>query len=234
MQQPPIDPYESAEQMYAAAANRFCEVVSTRAAGGIPVRISLSGGSTPRRLYQILAGRDLPWSQIHWFWGDERNVDPSHEESNFRMVREALLDPIGAPQANVHAVPVNIGDPQSAALRYQQTLHDHFPGDSFPLWDLVLLGMGDDAHTASLFPGTAAVDDCESWFVANWVEKFDSYRYTLTASAINSARECWFLVSGPGKREAMTRVLSDHREPRLYPSQLITPTRWFVTQDAFP
>ncbi len=230
----PIKPFESLEQLYAEAANRFCEVVSSRAASGAPVRISLSGGSTPQRLYHMLAKRDLPWSQIHWFWGDERNVDPDHKDSNYRMVREALLDPIGASKANVHAVPVDRDDPQAAALRYQTTLREHFPGDSFPAWDLALLGMGDDAHTASLFPGTNAIDDQQNWFVANWVQKFDSFRYTLTAPAINSALECWFLVTGAGKRDALTRVMSDDQNPHLYPAQLITPTRWFVTRDACP
>jgi 6-phosphogluconolactonase len=180
----------------------------------------------------MLAGRDLPWSQVHWFWGDERNVGPSHQESNYRMVREALLDPIGASDANVHAVPVDVENPHATALRYQQTLRDHFPGDAPPQWDVILLGMGDDAHTASLFPGTRAIDDEQNWFVANWVEKFGSFRYTLTPTAINSGRERWFLVTGGGKKEAMSHVLSPHRDPHLFPSQLISPTRWFVTQDA--
>ena len=92
--------------------------------------------------------------------------------------------------------------------------------------------MGDDAHTASLFPGTKALDQMDRWFVENWVEKFDAFRYTLTAPAINSAKRIWFLVSGPGKQAAMAQVLGERAQPQVYPSQLIRPTRWFVTRDA--
>ncbi len=227
-----IQPYEHLDQLHVAAANAFCELVDeTLAAKGI-VRVSLSGGSTPKRLYELLSLRDLPWDKIHWFWGDERNVPSDHADSNARMVREALLDRVGVPQTNIHTVPVDVNDPQSAAAAYEQTLRQHFPGDEYPKWDLALLGMGDDAHTASLFPETKALDQQECWFVANWVEKFGAFRYTLTAPAINSAKQSWFLVAGEGKREAVSHVLSDVREPHMYPSQLIRPTRWFITRDA--
>ena len=227
-----IQPYEHLDQLHEAAANAFCELVDeTLAAKGV-VRVSLSGGSTPKRLYELLSQRDLPWDKIHWFWGDERNVPSDHADSNARMVREALLDRVAVPETNIHTVPVDVDDPQSAAAAYEQTLRQHFPADEFPKWDLALLGMGDDAHTASLFPDTKALDEKQRWFVENWVEKFGAFRYTLTAPAINSAKQSWFLVAGEGKREAVSHVLSTAREPRLYPSQLIRSTRWFITQDA--
>ena len=227
-----IQPINSLDELYDEATRRFCELVRDRARLADRVRISLSGGSTPRRLYERISQQDLPWDQVHWFWGDERNVPHDHQDSNFAMVKAALLDRIDASSENVHAVPVDVDDPPSAALQYEQTLQTHFADQPYPAWDLVLLGMGDDAHTASLFPDTPALDCEDRWFVENWVEKFDAHRYTLTAPAINSGKEIWFLVSGEGKRAALANVLATRQEPNRYPSQLIRPTRWLVTKDA--
>lgn len=212
----------------------------TIAARGV-FRVSLSGGSTPKRLYEELATSDLDFARVQWFWGDERNVPHDHADSNFRMVNTALLKPANIDSANVFPVPVDIDNPAAAAINYEATLRRQFAspeavdeaGD-FPAWDLVLLGLGDDAHTASLFPKTSALDVSDRWFVENWVEKFAAYRYTLTAPAINSGREIWFLISGSGKKEAVGRIMGDDRDFRLYPSQLIRPTRFFVTSDALP
>jgi 6-phosphogluconolactonase len=228
-----IQPFDQLQQLHDAAANAFCDAVQETLATSEVFRVSLSGGSTPRRLYELLAERDLPWDKIHWFWGDERNVPHDDVDSNARMVDEALLYVVPAPEANVHKVPVRIEDPASAAITYEQTLREHFSGDRFPAWDLALLGMGDDGHTASLFPDTLALDEQERWFVENWVEKFNAFRYTLTAPAINSAKRSWFLISGSGKKEAMEHVLGEASQPHMYPSQLICPTRWFVTRDAW-
>jgi 6-phosphogluconolactonase len=227
-----IKPYDRLEQLHESATDAFCELVNRTLETSDIVRISLSGGSTPKRLYELLSKRDLPWDKIHWFWGDERNVPHDDLESNARMVREALLDRVGAADENIHTVPVNIQDPASAAMAYETTLREHFPLADFPRWDLALLGMGDDAHTASLFPETKALDQLERWFVENWVEKFNAFRYTLTAPAINSAKQSWFLVAGSDKREALSQVLTGPTYPRLLPAQSICPTRWFVTKDA--
>lgn len=220
----------------------------TTAARGV-FRVSLSGGSTPKRLYEELATSDLDLSRVQWFWGDERNVPHDHADSNFRMVNTALLKPANIDSANVFPVPVDVDNPAVAAINYEVALRHQFgsavggvqandgSGDAasdFPAWDLVLLGLGDDAHTASLFPETSALDVCDRWFVENWVEKFAAYRYTLTAPAINSGREIWFLISGCGKKEAVGRIMGDERDIRLYPSQLIHPTRFFITSDALP
>lgn len=227
-----IEPYESTEHLHRAVTDAIAELIRQAVAERGQCRISLSGGSTPRGVYERLAGRDLPWSNIHWFWGDERNVPPDDPESNYRMVCEAMLNHVPAPVANIFPVPVNIADPAAAAIEYEQSLKDVFGAS--PVWDLVLLGMGDDAHTASLFPATAALEQSERIFVENWVEKFDAYRYTLTAPAINTGREIWFLVAGEAKRDALAQVLGNERNPQQYPSQLIHPTRWFVTRDAHP
>jgi 6-phosphogluconolactonase len=228
-----IKPYDTLADLHQAIAAAFCERVHACLSSREVFTVALSGGSTPRTLYEMLSQRDLPWDRIHWFWGDERNVLPESDDSNYRMVRRALLDHVAVPLANIHAVNVNIADPAQAARAYESSLRDFFTGQPFPMWDLALLGMGDDAHTASLFPHTPAIDETDRWFVENWVEKFAAYRYTLTAPAINSGREIWFLVAGQAKRTALTQVLSTERQPNLYPAQLIKPTRWFVTADAW-
>lgn len=210
-------------------------------------RVALSGGSTPRRLYEALAHSDLDWSRLRLFWGDERNVPQDDAQSNYRMVAETLLRPAGVPPQSVFPVPVDVAQPAAAAHRYEATLRQQFgqsptgpgdgaPGDaSLPHWDLVLLGLGDDVHTASLFPQTRALQVRDRWFVENWVEKFSTYRYTLTAPAINSGRQIWFLVSGQSKREALGKLLDRSVEdPHRYPAQLIRPTGVFATADAFP
>lgn len=229
-----IQPYASLDALHQATADAFCQAVTKSLAEKETFSVSLSGGSTPKRLYEILATRDLPWDRIHWFWGDERNVPADHDDSNQRMVRQAMLGPAGVAEPNIHAVDVRVDDPVGTAAAYQDTLKSFFAGQEFPAWDLVLLGMGDDAHTASLFPETKALDETGAWFVENWVPKFDAFRYTLTAPAITSGRNIWFLIAGANKQTAMGQVLGDDRKPALYPSQLITPTQWFVTADAMP
>jgi len=239
----PITPYDSADTLLADLVDAFVDLAKASILQRGVFRVSLSGGSTPKRLYESLAKTDLDFSRVHWFWGDERNVPQDHPESNFRMVDQAMLKPAGVAADCIFAVPVDVADPAAAARDYESALRRQFAGammthptgtESFPAWDLVLLGMGDDAHTASLFPDTAALDVHDRWFVENWVEKFAAYRYTLTAPAINSGRQIWFLITGVSKREAVARVLGVERNPRIYPSQLIRPTRYFITSDALP
>ncbi len=229
-----IKPFETLAPLHQAAVDAFCELAKQCAEANGRFSVSLSGGSTPKRVYEMLSECDLPWDKIHWFWGDERNVPQDHSDSNFRMVSEALLSRVAIPASNVHGVNVNQENPSAAAAEYEQTLRQHFAGDEFPQWDLALLGMGDDAHTASLFPETAAIDESSKWFVENWVPKFDAFRYTLTAPAINSAKQVWFMVAGENKQQALANVFGDERKPTQFPSQLIQPTRWFVTSNAMP
>ena len=231
---PSIKPYLDVPTLQSELVDSFCELAheSVRTQGRF--RVSLSGGSTPKVLYQRLAERDLPWDKIDWFWGDERNVPHDHEDSNYRMVRHALLQHIPSIESkNIHAVPVDVESPAAAAAHYDQHLKSQFHSE-WPQWDLVLLGMGDDAHTASLFPNTDALYESNKWFVENWVPKFDAFRYTLTVPAINSGKEIWFIITGSAKQSAMSNVLSDSRDHQKYPSQMIRPSRWFVSADAMP
>ena len=228
----PLNRFDELPQLHASVVESFCELAKQTIADQGRFSVSLSGGSTPKRIYELLREQDLPWDGIHWFWGDERNVPHDHTDSNCRMVHEALLNHVPVPKENIHPVPVNVADPKAAAESYEATLRSHFAEDSFPRWDLALLGMGDDAHTASLFPGTVALSENTRWFVENWVEKFDAFRYTMTAPAINSAERIWFLVSGSNKQDAIANVFSNQDKPNEYPSQLIQEAKWYITNDA--
>lgn len=239
----PLHLFPSTDELSVAVADAFCHCAADAIGQRGLFRVSLSGGSTPKKLYELLAKRDLDWDHIHWFWGDERNVPHDHADSNYRMVREALLNHLPAEQVHAYPVPVDPNDPAATARQYEATMKEAFAGDEFPQWDLALLGMGDDAHTASLFPGTKAIDEQGRWFVENHVEKFDAYRYTLTARAINSARQRWFLIAGANKQTALAQVWKADPERTeagkiaatqvdQYPSQLIKSPTWFVTQDA--
>lgn len=191
--------------------------------------VALSGGSTPRALYELLAGDEfrslVPWSNAHLFWGDERWVPPDHAESNYRMARQALLDRSPIPAGNVHRMPTEHEDPAGAAAEYARTLKAFFrvPAGELPRFDLILLGMGEDGHTASLFPGTAALGESQRWVMANYVEKLGTYRLTLTVPVINQAANVVFLVSGNSKAAVIRDVLEGEYQPHRLPSQLIRP-----------
>jgi len=185
----------------------------------------LSGGSTPRRLYTGLAASEqqqgLDWGNIHLFFGDERHVPPDHPESNFKMVQETLLSKIPIPQSCIHRVRAEL-DPRLAAFNYEDELRRFFEGE-WPRFDLVFLGMGDDGHTASLFPSTAGLNEEHRWFVANYVPKLGEWRLTLTKNAINAACNIVVLVSGQSKAEMISTVLSEDASQKRKPIQLISP-----------
>ena len=180
-----------------------------------PVRIALSGGSTPRRTYQELAGPRLvsrfPWPRVHWFWGDERFVPPDHPDSNFRMVREAMLDDAPVPPANIHAIPTVGLSPEDAAAAYEAELRHAYGQAELaanrPLFHVSLLGLGEDGHTASLLPGEPALAERTRW-VATVAHGRPETRITLTYPAIDSSRHIAFLVSGVGKRKILRAVLA--------------------------
>lgn len=189
--------------------------------------VVLSGGSTPRPLYRRLAGEPLrgeaPWDRTHLFWGDERTVPPDHWESNYRSAMEELIAPLGLDPARVHRMEGEI-EPEDAAARYEAGLRLFFGERSAdPVFDLVLLGIGEDGHTASLFPGTAAVGETCRWVVANEVPRLGVVRLTLTAPLMNTARRILFLVSGAGKAGILREVLDGPRDPLRLPAQLIAP-----------
>jgi 6-phosphogluconolactonase len=200
--------------------------------------VALSGGNTPRALYALLAAEykdKLPWSKTHIFFGDERSVPPDHPESNFRMANEALLSKISIPAENVHRVRTELG-PEAAAEDYERQLRLEFSltGDALPRFDLILLGLGYDGHTASLFPGSAALEDKSRLAVANWVEKFNTFRITLTYPVLNHAAEDVFLVSGARKAQVLQEALKSPETK--YPAQRVQPENgrllWLVDQDA--
>jgi 6-phosphogluconolactonase len=208
-----------------------------------PVTIALSGGSTPRGLHSLLANeptlRDrLPWHDLHFFWGDERHVPPDHPQSNYRMAYDTLLSLVPVPSENIHRVLAEEPDAALAAEKYEQELLAFFglEADQLPRFDCILLGMGPDGHTASLFPETAALHETKRLVVANWVEKFKTYRITLTVPVLNHADLVVFLVSGVEKAETLKEVLQGHFRPDRFPAQLIRPVHgrllWLVDQAA--
>ncbi len=236
----------NAEEVAIAATEWLIETIQECIAARGSCSIALSGGSTPKRLYQLIAENEtksVDWSLVTLIMGDERNVPHEHVDSNYRMVREAWLDrldPIAAPKTVPHVLPVaiKVNAPERAAADYEKLLKATLLDDSedkdsdAPAIDIVLLGLGDDAHTASLFPETEALNESRRLFVANFVPKFSAYRLTLTAPMINAARNIAFLVCGPSKRPAVDVVLHGPRHPDEYPAQLIEPKLgrlwWFL------
>lgn len=199
--------------------------------------VALSGGSTPRMLYAGLAEHanheNVSWPDIHLFFGDERHVPPDHPGSNFRMVHEALLSKVPIPAGNIHRVMTEL-DPRLAAFNYEEDLRAHFD-TPWPRFDLVLLGMGTDGHTASLFPKTAGLDEEQRWFVANYVPEQQVWRLTLTRHAINAARIIVVLVSGQSKADMLSEALTGVYDPEHIPVQMISPVDgemiWLIDQD---
>jgi 6-phosphogluconolactonase len=217
-----------------ALARRAADLFVTEARAAIDARgrfaVALSGGSTPRALYALLATDAalhdaIAWDRVYLFWGDERHVPPEHEQSNYRMVREALLDRVRIPPENVHRIAGEISDADAAAHAYQAELRAFFglAGSDLPRLDLVLLGLGADAHTASLFPGAARTLERHDLVVAHWVESAKAYRVSLTAPVLNAARTIAFVVGGADKARAVQQVLDGVRDPLRYPAQLIEP-----------
>lgn len=205
--------------------------------------VALSGGTTPARLYQRL-GREpavrnrLPWDRIHFFWGDERHVPPDHPQSNYHMACDTLFAFAPVPAQNIHRISAEEPDAVLAAETYERELSSFFdlgPGQ-LPRFDCILLGMGPDGHTASLFPGTDALHESKRLVVANWVEKFQTHRITLTAPVLNNAELIIFLVSGREKAEILGEILEGDYHPDLLPAQLIRPEKgrllWLVDQAA--
>jgi 6-phosphogluconolactonase len=203
--------------------------------------VCLSGGTTPRRVYECLAEPQIatrfPWRRVHWFWGDERFVPHTHPDSNFRMVKQALISQAPVPSANVHPVPVEGLSPQRAALAYEETLKRHYGDERLapdrPLFHLTLLGIGADGHTASLFPGHVALTE-QRRLVAAVVGPMPEPRITLTYPALDSSRDVAFLVTGESKRDVLARVRAGDI---TLPAARIRPIgrlHWFADRAAAP
>lgn len=226
------------EELSRAAAELFAKSAHRAVAEQGRFSALLSGGETPRRAYELLAREPLcsriPWQGVHLFWGDERCVPATDRASNFRMARNAFLDRVPLPGAQIHPI-VCDGEAEEAASRYETLLRNHFrSGDA--RFDLVLLGLGEDGHTASLFPGSPLLDERERWVMPSPGGHEGIMRLTLTLPALNRARLVLVLVAGAGKADVLRRVLEEPPPPRPLPAQLIAPTRgevvWLVDRQA--
>ncbi|GAB3696656.1 6-phosphogluconolactonase [Spirosoma flavus] len=200
--------------------------------------IALSGGSTPKALHELLAkspyAEQIPWAQLHLFWGDERYVPIDDPQNNAGMAYDTLLGHVYTPEEQIHVWRTDLS-PEEAAADYDRILHAYF-GETGPTFDLILLGMGDDGHTLSLFPGTDVVHETTAWTKAYFLTKQDMYRLTITAPVANRAKCVLFLVAGPQKAAPLKEVLEGEFNPDVYPSQVIKPVDgelvWMVDEKA--
>ena len=197
--------------------------------------IALSGGSTPKPLYEAIAAQQLPWDKIHVFWGDERYVPPDHPDSNQLMARRAWLDSVDIPAQNVHPMPTDDADPADAARKYEAHLAEffHLKTGEFPALDVILLGMGDDGHTASLFPHTEALQVRDRVITVG--SKDGQPRITFTAPTINHGRCVMFVVAGANKRAALAEIFAPEADELSYPSRLVQPQGelwWLLDREA--
>ncbi len=213
-----------------AAAALFADSASAAVAARGRARVAISGGSTPKAMFALLADpsqrflTQVPWEALDLFWVDERCVPPDDADSNFRMTSEAMLSKVPLPSAQVYRMEGEL-DPEIAASRYESALRNAFrlEGAETPTFDLILLGMGDDGHTASLFPHTAALDEIARLVMANHVPQKETWRITLTWPVINQGREVAFLIEGKAKTDVLHDVLLGSYDPEIRPSQLIRP-----------
>ena len=225
-----IEIFSNPDELARAAAKHFV--------ARSPLTVALSGGSTPKLLYHLLADPNKPfreqvaWPTIHFFWSDERHVPPDHPDSNYRMANEALLSHVPVTKENVHRIPSENPTAAEAARDYEQTLID-VSNSTLPRLDLILLGLGPDGHTASIFPGSEVLHETNRLVAAPWVEKLKTYRITMTLPLINNAASVLFLVSGSEKAEIVHDVLEG---PKQYPAQYVNPTNgellWMLDKDA--
>jgi len=229
---------DSKPELVKAAAEKMIDVIAAAIKERGRCALALAGGSTPRDVYALLATEKyrsrVDWADVFLFWGDERCVPPDHPDSNFRMVNESLLANVSIPPANVFRMRGEI-DPAKAASEYEKQLENFF-GEKIPQFDLILLGLGEDGHTASLFPGTNALDETQRWAISVFVPKFNSYRMTLTLRVINNARHVVFIVSGRSKSKIIPRVINSEEQIKELPATFVRPLNgeldWMLDAEA--
>ncbi len=229
------------QELFSAAAEEVVSAATDAVAQRGRFTIALSGGSTPKGLFNLLATNALtvlPWDRMFFFWGDERHVPPTDPDSNYRMAQETMLSKVPVPPGNVFRMAAENPDAEAVAEDYEKTLWKFFelePGQ-IPVFDLILLGMGPDGHTASLFPGTAGLQEKSRLVIANWVEKMKTSRLTFTLPVLNAARCVAFLVSGTDKAAVLRTVLEEDVPGEQYPAKLVRPTDgkliWLVDRAA--
>jgi 6-phosphogluconolactonase len=233
---------QNTEDLYLQVASLFTDVANEAIAKQGRFTVALSGGSTPKGVYSLLAqgeprSQPIAWPYVHVFWGDERCVPPDHSESNYRMAHEALLSRVPIPPQNIHRIQTELA-PLEAAYNYERELRAVFSleANTFPCFDLVLLGMGPDGHTASLFPKTSGLQEEHRLVVAHYVDTLASWRVSLSAPALNAAAQVVFLISGGDKALTLKEVLEGPSQPDRLPVQRICPVhgtlQWFVEQAA--
>ena len=235
------DPAALARAAAAETADRLAQAVAARGSA----TIALAGGSTPKVLYRLLVEDEglraqLPWAQTHFFFGDERHVPPDHTDSNYRMASEAMLaravkDGL-LPEANIHRIPAEMASARGAAESYAAEIQAHFGGEAMPAFDVILLGMGPDGHTASVFPGTSALRERDGLVCAVWVDKLSTWRITFTPPLLRAGRCVLFTVAGADKARTLKAVLNGPPDFDRYPSQGIVSangeTLWFIDEAA--
>jgi 6-phosphogluconolactonase len=230
--------FKDAEALSEAVAKWIVDIIADTLQQHPRFTIALSGGSTPERLHKLLASspnkEQIDWKKLHIFWGDERAVPFSDSRNNAKMAYDTLLDHVSVPAEQIHVMRTDI-PPEQSAVEYEKILHRYF-GETGPSFDLVLLGMGDDGHTLSLFPGTAVIHEENAWVTSFFLKAQDMYRITLTRPIVNRAARVAFLTTGAKKAHALKEVLKGKYNPDVYPSQTIMPQagelHWFVDEAA--
>ena len=231
--------FDDASQLHSAVADYCVQAYEETISQQAGFHIALSGGTTPKRLYQLLAAspyaEKFDWSKVYVYFGDERFVPHSHDDSNYLMASNALLQKVPLPSENIFAVPTDLVDAKTAASHYQSTLEEHLPKDvdKMPQFDLVLLGLGPDGHTASLFPDTEILDQYSKTCDAVYVKKFDSWRISITFPTINRAKRILLLSEGAGKADIISELVKS--DTQHYPVQMINAQYqmdWFVDRAA--
>ena len=238
MKNPGITIWKDAEALSIAAAHSFVAESHRCVAKKGKFIVALSGGSTPKRLYQLLAtpafSRNIPWENVFLFWSDERFVPHTDTDSNYRMVKENLLDHISIPGKNIFPIPVN-GTAKDCAKEYEASIN-HFRKNKKVVIDWLLLGMGDDGHTASLFPGTAILKEKKRLIKEVWVEQKQTFRISFTVPLINNAAQIIFLVAGKEKAAVVANVINHTKIKPALPSQLVKPGKgtisWMLDEEA--
>lgn len=216
------------DEFYREAAGEFARLSREAVIRRGHFTVALSGGTTPAGLYELLTDESepyraiVPWGEIHFFFGDERHVGPEDPKSNYRMAHTALLSKVPVERSSVHRIEGENPDPQEAAAKYEEAVREFFQIETggLPSFDLILLGMGADGHTASLFPGSEAIHERERLVAAPWVEKIGAYRITLTPPVLERASCVVFLVCGEEKAETLRFVLQGDYQPERFPAQL--------------
>ncbi len=236
--------YPNADALARAAGVQLLRLARESIAQRGVFTLALSGGSTPKKLYALLANdpefTDFPWADTQLFFGDERHVPPTHPDSNFLMTQNSLMTSGRVSESHLHRIQAELTDAAEAAAKYEVELRAFFPAekclDGFPRFDAVLLGMGPDGHTASLFPGSKGLDETKRWVIANWVEKFKTDRITFTFPVLDAARNVLLLVAGADKTDVLHEIFVTKRGQPAYPVQRVMPVEgikaWLLDEAA--